>query len=273
MSPDLVLGVVTTLLALLGAAVSLHPPDSLHDPRKWWVKGVYAIAFFTLGAIAIIFVIKQSKETATANAKLSGTLGSLSASSAEISRVTSLNTNLQEKLLGQTSQISQLAEESFRNITGANSFPYVAPQPAPYPGPVSLFVWDHGKYMLNGVSLKIESMDNPNPFTPAIDVGVLHNGWGRPLSTVIQPNPDAKSGEDIWTIEMYTQSDVFTEIVHFRKSADSKWWANKFWVQKTKFGPRKEKATPLAKLPVLRPNESISFTVYDSSQWSDGSKN
>jgi hypothetical protein len=38
MSPDVILGIVTVMMALLGAAVSLHPPESLHAPGKWGAK-------------------------------------------------------------------------------------------------------------------------------------------------------------------------------------------------------------------------------------------
>src|SRR5215471_1819467 len=218
MSPDIILGVVTVLMALLGAAVSLHPPESLHAPGKWWVKVSYAAAFVILGAIAVVCVIKQSKETAVANQNLTNALTNLGNSAQEISRVTSLNTALQERLLDQSTHISKLAAESFRNIIGVDSFPYIAPQPAAYPGPVPLVIWDHGKYMLNGVTIKIRKDTDFNLFQPAIDVGVLHAGWGKQLSTVIQPNPE--SNDDIWLVEMYTQSGYFTEIIHFRKSRD-----------------------------------------------------
>jgi len=270
MSADIVLGIVTVIMALLGAAVSLQPPESLRAPGKW----CYASAFAVLGMIAIICVIKQSKESAVANQNLTNALTNLGRSTTDIARITNLNTQLQEKLLGQDARISKLAEESFKTITGADSFPYVAFQPAAYPGPVGLFVWDHGKYMLTGVTLTIRRLDDFSLVGNPIDLGVLHPGWGKPLSTAIVPSPDPKTGEDIYTIEMYTQSDVFTEVVHFRKSKDGKFWAYQFWVQQSKFGERTEKPTPRPKLPRPIPKGgSVSFTVYDRSKWSDEPQN
>src|SRR5229473_4353267 len=232
MPVDIVLGIATVIMALLGAAVSLHPPESLHALGKWGAKVCYATAFAVLGTIAIICVIKQSKENATANQNLTNALTNLGHSTDEISRVTALNTSLQERLLGQSARISNLAEESFRTITGAQSFPYIAPQPAEYPGPIPLFVWDHGKYMLTGMTITIRRGDDFSFFQPPLDIGTLHPGWGKPLAAMISPRPDPKTGEDIYLVDMYTQSDYFTEVIHFRRSKDGKYWAFKFWVQK-----------------------------------------
>ena len=68
---------------------------------------------------------------------------------------------------------------------------------------------------------------------------------------------------------MYAQSDLFTEVMHFRKSKNEKFWAYKFWVQQSKFGEHAEKATPRAKLSSIPKNGSISFTIYDRSKWSE----
>jgi hypothetical protein len=269
MSPDVILGVVTVIMALLGAAVSLHPPESLHAPGRWGAKIAYATAFAVLGAVAIVSVIRQSKETAILNQNLSNSLGNLGRSTQEISRVTGLNTALQEKLLGQGARISTLAEESFKTITGANSFPYVAPQPTTYPNPVALFVWDRGKYMLTGVTLTIRRADDFSYYQPPLDLGILHPGWGKPLSEAILPKPDPKTGEDIYLIDMYTQSDTFTEVVHFRKSRDGKSWAFKFWVSQHKFGRHTEKTKQMPKPPSPPVNGSVTFTVYDRSHWTD----
>jgi hypothetical protein len=222
-----------------------------------------------LGIIAIVCVIKQSKEAAIANQNLSNAIGNLETSTREISRVTGLNTSLQQKLLGQSERINTLAEESFKTITGANSFPYIAPQPAEYQQPVTLFVWDHGKYMLTGVTLTIRRLNDFSFYQPPVDVGILHPGWGKPLAMALVPQPDPKTGEDIFSIEMYTQSESFTEVVHFRKSKDGKHWAFQFWVAQHKCGKTVEKPTPTQKLPPLGPNQSVTFTVYDRSKWSD----
>jgi hypothetical protein len=264
MRADIWLGIVTVFMAVLGGIVSAY---ALTTTR---LKVTYVALFVIAGAASVWLVIRISNENSASHAALTNALSNLGYSTKEIARMTELNTSLQQKLLGQDARISKLAEESFRTITGADSFPYVAFQPAAYPGPVGLFVWDHGKYMLTGVTLTIRRLDDFSLVGNPIDLGVLHPGWGKPLSTAIVPSPDPKTGEDIYTIEMYTQSDVFTEVVHFRKSKDGKFWAYQFWVQQSKFGERTEKPTPRPKLPRPIPKGgSVSFTVYDRSKWSD----
>jgi hypothetical protein len=263
MRPDIWLGIITVFMAVLGGIVSAHAP------AKTWHRVSYVVLFVIAGAASVWLVIRISNENAASSAGLTAALSNLSESTNEIARMAALNNSLQEKLLGQDARISKLAEESFKTITGADSFPYVAPQPAAYPGPVPLFVWDHGKYMLTGVTLTIRKSGDFSFVGVPIDIGILHPGWGKPLSMAIVPNPDPGTGVDIYTIQMYTQSDLFTEVVHFRKSKDGKFWAYKFWVQQSKFGEHTEKPTPQAKLPSVPKNGSISFTVYDRSKWSD----
>ena len=54
MRPDITLGIVTVLMALVGGVVSLHAPT------KWPAKISYASIFAALGVISVIYVIKQS---------------------------------------------------------------------------------------------------------------------------------------------------------------------------------------------------------------------
>jgi hypothetical protein len=254
------------LLMLLGAVVSLQ-----EDWAKTYRRYVFA-AFALVGISGMCATIKTAQQSAVANSQLSTSIADLGKSTAEISRVTALNTSLQEKLLAQSSGIAALAEESFRTITGADSFPYIVPERASYPGPISLFVWDHGKYPLTAVTLTIRRSDDFNLFQPPLDVGILHPGWGKPLLSSILPKPDSKTGEDVFLIEMYTQSDFFTEVLHFRKSKDGNLWAYKFWVDKSTFGEITEPRSYLPKIKKAVPapkNGSLTFPVYDRSQWSD----
>lgn len=252
--------------------MSLHPPESLHAPGKWGAKLCYASLFLVLGAVAIVCVIKQSKETAIASAGLRGALTNIDKSTKEITRVTSLNTKLQEKLLGQDSRISELAQESFRTITGANSFPYLSPQPADYPNAVPLVIWDNGKYMLTGVTVSIRHAGDYSFYQAPIDIGVLHPGWGKQLSVMLVPRPDPKTGEDIFWADFYTQSSFYTEVIHVRRGHDGKSWAYQFWVTEHQFKEEhdasvrpKPKVTPR----FLKHTIGWSYVVYDRSRWSD----
>lgn len=270
--PDIVLGLVTVLMAGLGVMVSLHPPESLHAPGKWGVKITYASVFLFLAAIAIICVVRQSRETAVTTQNLTNALSNIGTSTTEITRVTTLNTQLQQKLLGQDAQISQLAGESFRTITGGDSFPYIAPQPTGYPGPVQLYMWDRGKYPLTGVTVSIKEDPDPSYYQPPTDVGVLHPGWGKRLGVTLVPRIDPKTGYAIFTAEMYTQSSYYTEIIHARPSHDGKFWAFKFWVLKNELRDVPDsavKSPPYHTREFLKSAGTWSDLVYDRSQWSD----
>jgi hypothetical protein len=261
--PDIWLGIDLVALALIGILISLRGPVSFLE------KIGYVSICILLALLGVKLTFQQSNETSKAQKDLSDTLEHVATSTEETKRITALNTQLQGQLLDQSNTISKLAEESFRTIIGADSFPYVSPQPASYPGPVPLFVWDHGKYMLTGVTLTIHKSNDLNYYVEPIDLGILHPGWGKPLSVALQPKPDAETGRDSFMVDMYTQSDFLTEVIEFRKSKDGKFWANRFWVTEHKFGEHDEKPQPRVKLPPIPKNGSANFTIYDRGQWSD----
>jgi hypothetical protein len=123
MRADIVLGVVTVLMALLGGAVALHAP------AKWQPKIIYAAIFAVLGVISIIYVIKQSNETAIANQNLGAALSSLGQSTTKIADMTTLNSQLQDKLLKQSETITDLSKQNIAAVTGGNTFCYVIANP------------------------------------------------------------------------------------------------------------------------------------------------
>src|SRR5712692_948264 len=112
MRADIMLGVVTVLMALLGGIVSLHAP------AKWPAKITYAVLFALLGGISIVYVIKQSNETAVAGQKLTNALDNLGKSTANIVTMTSLNAQLQERLLKQSDTITDLSKQNIAATTG-----------------------------------------------------------------------------------------------------------------------------------------------------------
>lgn len=155
MHADIVLGVVTVVMATLGVVVSLTRPDSLHAPGKWRVKIFYATAFAVCAVIAIICVIMQSKETTAARQNLTNALANLTASTREITRVTGLNTQLQEKLLDQDSHISEMAKENLENITGGKAFAYLVPEFVPNATGSSINLYNDGNEVLTGITVKV----------------------------------------------------------------------------------------------------------------------
>src|ERR1700685_872401 len=121
MHADIVLGVVTLLMAVLGAIASLHAPE------KFWWKISYIIAFLIIGTVRMVFVITQSNETSAASAGLTGALEDLKKSTSEISRMTNLNAQLQQRLLDSSKTVASLAQENINAVTGGKAYPIITP--------------------------------------------------------------------------------------------------------------------------------------------------
>jgi hypothetical protein len=156
MRADIVLGIATVFMAVLGTIVALHGPQ-----KRWW-KLSYGIVFMVTGAIAVVFVIKQSNENAAATVGLTTALSDLKTSTGEISRMTDLNTKLQERLLDSSKAIAGLAQNNLSATTGGSTFAEfgVAPNmgsgnPPTYP----IFVDVVGKYPMRSVSAEIQKLE------------------------------------------------------------------------------------------------------------------
>jgi hypothetical protein len=119
MRADLVLGIATVLMALVGGIVTLHAP------AKWPAKIIYAVIFAVLGVVSVIYVRKQSNENVIANQNLSNALSNLGQSTANIANMTALNTQLQDKLLKQSDTITDLSRQSIAAVTGGDTYCYV----------------------------------------------------------------------------------------------------------------------------------------------------
>jgi hypothetical protein len=80
------------------------------------------LAFLVLGLLGFYFVIRQSNESAVANAALTKSLQDLSRDSTKIAETESQNAELQQKLLAATKENADLQ-------TGGDSFPVVIATP------------------------------------------------------------------------------------------------------------------------------------------------
>src|SRR5881275_1923951 len=112
-------------------------------------------------------------------------------------------------------------------------------------------MWDHGKHILTGVSINIRDSDDFSYLGNPLEIGTLHPGWGKALPSGILPRLDPKTGVGVYLIEMQTQSDTYTEILHFRKSKDGKYWAHKFWVNKLKVAEREDPRGSIPPVPKI----------------------
>ena len=113
---DICLGVDLVAMAMLGGIVSAHAP------AKLLAKILYIIAFIVLAIIGFRLVNQQSSDTARASKEFQSTLSSIAASSSETVRVQALNTQLQRRLLAQSSTIADLGTQGIRTATGGDSF-------------------------------------------------------------------------------------------------------------------------------------------------------
>lgn len=99
--------VVQFLLMVGGAGVALA--EDWGKKHRSWVLG----PFVSLGLVGMGVTAKQAVKSARDNTDLTNALGNLGTSTREISRVTSLNTDLQGQLLTQSQVLVTLAQRNF----------------------------------------------------------------------------------------------------------------------------------------------------------------
>ncbi len=157
MRPDIMLGIATVLMALVGGAVSLHAPT------KWPWRITYAALFAVLGAISVVYVIKQSNEGALANHNLSEAMGKLERSTTRIADMTALNAQLQDKLMRQTETITALSRENIAATTGGESYCAVIASPADT-GEFWLYATAMGSSPLHGIFAEMVDGDVAKTF-------------------------------------------------------------------------------------------------------------
>lgn len=179
MHSDVVLGIATVLLAVLGGVISVHPPN------KSWYKLSCVVAFTILGVVSMIFVIRQSNENATVSRGLSDALQNLQQSAKDISGMTLRNTELQSKLLRQSLTIADLSKQGISVATGGDSFCYVI---FTKPRDVSGFMMavSHGNYPLHDVEIRVVDLE---AFTAANHLGDIANPYAGSVGNRIDTFP------------------------------------------------------------------------------------
>jgi hypothetical protein len=142
---DILLGAATVFMAVLGGIVAAYPPN------KDWLRWVYVALFVLAGIASIGLTIEISKENAVANDKLTTALNDLSGKTTEIERISSLNTELQNRLLDQGKTISGLAEEGIKAVTGGDSYCFMT-----LGGDKTSFsIYNPGDYALTSLTLEM----------------------------------------------------------------------------------------------------------------------
>jgi hypothetical protein len=140
-------------------------------------------------------------------------------------------------IIAANSNILGVTQESLKNITGADSVPYIVPQSHEASSDlITLMIFNGGKHLLTGVDVEIWHTRGEFALNqPRIDVGTLHpGGMGKELGHGISPRPDT-SGVDMYLANISTQSYSFSETLQFRHGKYALPWAFKFWVCRQEF--------------------------------------
>ena len=220
--PDILLGAVTMLMAVLGAAAALHAPS------RTWQKIAYALAFVVLGAFGVYFTVRQSNETTAANTKLSNALSDVSKATSRIqesnaaeARARDQNTKLQQRLLDSNATISKLAQQGIDTATGGSGFCYLQ---FAYisEGKGLLFAIPQGEYPLYGVKARVVDLGVFDKIVkqgrqPGLgityDVGDMTYVAAFPVATIPFNDPESQD----FNIFFSARNGIWSEKVRLRK--------------------------------------------------------
>jgi hypothetical protein len=208
------------LLVLLGAIVSL---------QEEWAKRhkVMVLCFFAALGIGglwatIAQAAKSARETTEASGKLGTALTNLGTSTTEIARMTTLNTQLQGKLLDASGTITSLARENIAYMTGGDSFCYVNFSPYSANGNIELWLHERGKHHLQNVSIRVVDLEETelmrkgaytaslkDKYEETFSIPFLARGTSRgPLNHYpLPPNVTTKS----YNVFVMAPNGIFTE--------------------------------------------------------------
>jgi len=164
------------LLVVMGVLVALH--EDWAKRHRWIVIG----AFAAVGLVGFYTAVRDNRELTkeriqseakadAANAKLSDSMerlgtqtGEVKRDEGEIKRIAGLNTELQNKLLGQSGQlldsskrISDLSKQAIETTTGGESFCYMYMEMYTNPGPFPTFIHE-GNEPLYNVHVRISDL-------------------------------------------------------------------------------------------------------------------
>jgi hypothetical protein len=128
--------------------------------------------------------------------------------------------------------IKSASIENLLNLTGGDSFTYIAPQPPDSEGNVQLAVWNTGKYTLTGVNLTIRRVTEWPWTTEVVDVGTIAPHQPRNISFKITPKIGSEGTDSYW-IFASAQNGIEQELLQFRPSHIPGGWATQISVQTT----------------------------------------
>ncbi len=249
-------GVGIGILGFLGVVVPLVREHIGRREKAIWTALMAILLFLELRSIHLD-QIQHDREQAFAACKqlqsfqkLASTLDSTAAASKSQYESTIGKVN---GVLTKTDAIAGLAEQNLNNVTGGKSFGFVVPQVAGESVPIPLLVWNEGDQVLSGVSITIANTTHDpnwgNAFFAPIYIGNIGPHGHAPVPGIyaITPQPEEKSGQCNYWIEISAQNGSVEESLWFRRSRkqDRPGWAYSYevtrhqWIKKaTKNSPK-----------------------------------
>lgn len=222
MKPEVVLGVITVVMAVVGGIVSVHAPSQLA------YKVAYIVTFIVLGCCALVFVIRQSRESAKSETELNNKIEQLSHSSARIAGLQEQNNELQTKILDLARSNASLAKESISTVTGGDSFCYMNfSYQFGMPTPVLIH---SGKYPLYDVQVRITDLNKfrrkvelhqPLDLSSDINLTIGELQVGRVWINRGLAVPFSDERAQDFNIFFSARNGIWTEILRLRKVGNS----------------------------------------------------
>lgn len=218
-------------MMLLGIFVSLHPDRAWVKQRRTFITIIFASLGIAGALVASIQGLRANRETfgiqdqlAAANkqlaeqaAELARTRGEAAKIREEAARAQVLNTELQRKLLDQSTQMKDLAVQRVAEVTGGDGFAYLDLGSAVTDQGVSLQARVNGSYSLRQVKYRIAE-------GALIDLGDLTPSSTRLLDTILQPSRET-GGK--YKITIQAANGPVQEDLELRFNASGKRWERK----------------------------------------------
>jgi len=237
----------------LGAVVSLQ-----EDWAKRHRRGVL-LAFAILGIVGLVATVKQAGESAKANTKLSDSLTSLGNSASEISRMATLNTQLQRRLLDQSDTIAGLAEQAANSATGGDSYVMVTPIFTPLAANQNTFslaatVCRKCKYSIPNAHIFLQADAKSQSIGTPIYEGTIDPNF---FITLPQSITAATTRETTYTVTVLARNKPTIEILKIRANVQAQQWQYSYRIERQVRSPHFNPKTRMAEGEVLKVLEDV----------------
>jgi hypothetical protein len=227
-------------MMLLGIFVSLHPDRSWVKQRRTAIAVIFGTLGMTGAVVASIQGLRANRETFGIQDNLSNAVKRISDLEAELARVRTdaaaareqasrsqaLNTELQQKLLEQSTQLKDLAVQKVAEATGGDGFAYLdlgSQQTAEKPdNGVALQARVSGNFPLRQVRYRIADGG-------LVDLGDLAPRSTRLLDTLLQPSREAGGR---FKITILAANGPVLEDLELRFNAAGKRWERRVRVSR-----------------------------------------